>query len=267
MSIKRIGLRVGNSINASPDFEKIKEYTDYLVGWLTQRVKKAHAKGIIVGISGGIDSSLVAALAKKAFPDNTLGVVMPIDSMSFDLVHIEELMKNLDLQTVTVDLKNTFDEIKRVTCVDDKMSLSNIKPRLRMTTLYALAQQHNYIVAGTDNEDELFIGYFTKHGDGGADILPISRLLKNEVRLMARYLNVPESIINKKPSAGLWEGQSDEDELGFSYADLDNYLNNNFNLINSDIKLKIDRLHKNTHHKRQKPYQPKSIKEFFKKER
>lgn len=264
MASPRIGLRKNNDLVSQPQQQRIDSYTNYLINWLKQRVKKAHCKGIVVGISGGIDSALVAALAKKAFPNNTLGVIMPIDDMSFDLAHIEELKSNIKLETITVNLKTTFDEITRFTMVNDKMSLSNIKPRLRMTALYALAQQHNYLVSGTDNEDEIFIGYFTKHGDGGVDILPISRLLKNEVRLMAKFLNVPDSIINKKPSAGLWEGQCDEDELGFSYNELDNYLNNNLDLLNSNIKLRIEGLHKATHHKRQKAYRPKTIEEFLK---
>ncbi|MCS4536655.1 NAD(+) synthase [Mycoplasma sp. CSL7475-4] len=263
----RIGLRENSNINSKPIEQKIEQYSNYLVNWLRERVKKAKAKGLIVGISGGIDSALVSALAKRAFPDNTIGVVMPIDSMSFDLNDIEQLQKNIELNLISVDLKSTFEEIKSATNVTDKMSLSNIKPRLRMTTLYALAQQKNYLVVGTDNEDELFIGYFTKHGDGGVDILPISRLLKNEVRLLAKHLNVPDSIINKKPSAGLWEGQSDEDELGFSYNDLDNYLNNNLDLLDTNIKFKIERLHRATHHKRQKAYQPKTIEQYFKKEK
>ncbi|WP_425411725.1 NAD(+) synthase [Mycoplasma simbae] len=244
--------------------ERIEQYSQYLIDWLKQRVVIAKANGIIVGISGGIDSALVAALAKKAFPDNTLGVIMPIDSMSFDLDHIEQLKQNIHLNTVTIDLKNTFDSLFNTLNIDNKMAISNIKPRLRMTTLYALAQQNNYLVAGTDNEDEVYIGYFTKFGDGGVDILPISRLLKNEVQLLAKHLNVPQCIIDKKPSAGLWEGQSDEDELGFSYAELDNYLNNNKQILNSNIKLKISRLHKATQHKRQKAYQPKTIEQFLK---
>ncbi|QBF34362.1 NAD(+) synthase [Mycoplasmopsis phocirhinis] len=262
----RKGLRENNYLNSKPNNQKIEAYCNYLIKWLQSRVKKAMANGLIVGVSGGIDSALVSALAKKAFPKNTLGVVMPIDSMELDLKDIQELVNNIDLEILTIDLKSTFEAIKFATNITNSMSISNIKPRLRMTTLYALAQQKNYLVVGTDNEDEIYIGYFTKYGDGGVDILPISRLLKNEVQLMASFLNVPDSIINKKPSAGLWVGQNDEDELGFSYNELDNYLNNNLDLVSNDALIKIKKLHNLTHHKRQKPYQPKTIEQYFKKE-
>ncbi|ENY69718.1 NH(3)-dependent NAD(+) synthetase [Mycoplasmopsis bovigenitalium 51080] len=262
--MKRLGLRLDSNIDSKPDIFKIEKYVEYLTKWIENTVKKANCEGVVVGISGGIDSALVAALAKRAFPNNTLGIVMPIDSMKFDLNDIEALSKNLNLELLTIDLKSTFDELNSKMNINDKMAISNIKPRLRMTTLYAIAQEKKYLVAGTDNEDELFIGYFTKHGDGGVDFLPISRLLKNEVKLLAKHLDVPESIINKKPSAGLWEGQSDENELGFTYNDLDNYLNNNLELVETNIKLKIERLHKNSQHKRDKAYKPKSIEQYFK---
>ena len=104
------------------------------------------------------------------------------------------------------------------------MPIANVKPRLRMTTLYFLANTLNYLVAGTGNRSELAIGYFTKHGDGGVDLLPIGDLLKGDVRAAARDLGVPEPIIDKAPSAGLWAGQTDEGEMGFSYAELERYL-------------------------------------------
>ncbi|AIA29788.1 NH(3)-dependent NAD(+) synthetase [Mycoplasmopsis californica] len=260
----RLGLRLNNDITSDPNNQRIQKYCDYLVEWIRLRVKKARAKGLVVGISGGIDSALVAALAKRAFPENTLGIVMPIDNMEHDLGDIKQLSSNIGLDTKTINLHSTFSEISAVCNVENKMALSNIKPRIRMAALYAIAQQNSYLVAGTDNEDEMYIGYFTKYGDGGVDILPISRLLKNEVKLMAKYLNIPDSIINKKPSAGLWAGQNDEDELGFSYDELDNYLNNRVELLNIETKTKIKQMHKATQHKRCKPYQPKTIEQFLK---
>src|SRR5690606_5628013 len=104
------------------------------------------------------------------------------------------------------------------------MAVANLKPRLRMTTVYYVANTRNYLVAGTGNRSELTIGYFTKYGDGGVDLLPIGRLLKAEVRELARELGIPERIITKAPSAGLWAGQTDEGEMGFTYAELERYL-------------------------------------------
>lgn len=241
------------------------EYIDTIVNFLKEKVKESNSKGLIVGISGGIDSALVYALAKKAFPKDALGVIMPIDKMEHDLAHINELEKSMNTKFITINLKETFDAILDTLKVEDKMSISNIKPRLRMTTLYAIAQSKKYLVCGTDNKDEYFIGYFTKYGDGGVDLLPIVHLTKSEVKYLSKLLNVPESIINKKPSAGLWEGQSDEDELGFSYDDLDFYLDhiNNNVIINKyldkNVIEKIERMHKNSEHKRQSAYKPLDI--------
>ncbi|QDY88226.1 NAD+ synthase [Mycoplasma anserisalpingitidis] len=241
------------------------EYIDTIVNFLKEKVKESNSKGLIVGISGGIDSALVYALAKKAFPKDALGVIMPIDKMEHDLAHINELEKSMNTKFITINLKETFDAILDTLKVEDKMSISNIKPRLRMTTLYAIAQSKKHLVCGTDNKDEYFIGYFTKYGDGGVDLLPIVHLTKSEVKYLSKLLNVPESIINKKPSAGLWEGQSDEDELGFSYDDLDFYLDhiNNNVIINKyldkNVIEKIERMHKNSEHKRQSAYKPLDI--------
>ncbi|MCE6090560.1 NAD(+) synthase [Mycoplasmopsis agalactiae] len=266
---KRIGLRVDNSFNSPFDNEKVKIYTEYLVSWIKRRVKRAKAKGCVVGISGGIDSALVASLCAKAFPNNTLGLVMPIDSMNHDLEDISKLERAINLKFKTVLLDKSFVEVKKSLNneVDNLLSISNIKPRLRMIALYAYAQQNNYLVMGTDNQDEYFIGYFTKHGDGGVDLLPISKLLKSEVRMMAKYLNVPESIINKKPSAGLWEGQSDEDELGFTYHELDSYLLDDKVDIRLNSVAKIERMHKYSMHKRNKAGMPLSIDEVLKRKR
>lgn len=241
------------------------EYIDTIVNFLREKVKESNCKGLIVGISGGIDSALVYALAKKAFPNNALGVIMPIDGMEHDLGHISELEESMNTKFITVNLKQTFDAILKTVDIEDKMSISNIKPRLRMTSLYAIAQSKRYLVCGTDNKDEYFIGYFTKYGDGGVDLLPIVHLTKSEVKYLSKLLNVPEVIINKKPSAGLWEGQSDEDELGFNYDDLDFYLDhiNNNVIINKyldkNVIEKIERMHVNSEHKRQSAYKPLDI--------
>jgi len=131
-----------------------------------------------------------------------------------------------------------------------QMPVANVKPRLRMASLYYIANTLNYLVAGTGNRSELTIGYFTKYGDGGVDLLPIGRLLKSEVRAMARVLEIPEAVIDKAPSAGLWLGQTDEAEMGFTYADLENYLTKGPDVVSPALALRIERLVRQSEHKR-----------------
>ncbi|MGZ9428714.1 NAD(+) synthase [Mycoplasma sp. 1012] len=239
----------------------LEKYTAYLIEWLKEEVAKANMKGVIIGISGGIDSALVATLAKKAFPDNSLGVIMPINSMKNDQDDIAKLVQKFDLKTVTIDLKDTYETMLKSFDLQDKLAIANIKPRLRMTTLYALAQEYKYLVLGTDNFSEMYLGYFTKYGDGGVDLLPIVQITKSEVRAMARYLEIPESIINKTPTAGLWENQSDEAELGFTYNDLEIYFKDKSKLDSKTIVL-IEKQHKISEHKRVALPRPKHYSEI-----
>ena len=131
------------------------------------------------------------------------------------------------------------------------MAVANIKPRLRMITLYYYAQQKNYLVLGTTNRTELTIGYFTKHGDGGSDLLPLGGLVKWQVRELARYLEVPEVVIDKPPSAGLWEGQTDEGEIGLSYEELDRFILTGQG--SDQVKNRVENLYRSSLHKRQFP--------------
>ncbi|EFF41414.1 NAD+ synthase [Mycoplasmopsis alligatoris] len=241
------------------------KYINYLVNFIKDKVKSANLNGAVVGISGGIDSTLVAALAKKALGQNFIGVIMPINDMSHDLEHIKKLEKNLEMNFISVNLQETNLAINKAINVKNSLAIANIMPRLRMTTLYAIAQENNSLVLGTDNKDEFFIGYFTKYGDGGVDILPICHLTKQEVRFLASLLNVPNEILEKKPSAGLWENQSDEAELGFSYKDLDFYLDHieDQKLIKKTLSSttisKIEKMHKISQHKRDGAYQPLDV--------
>jgi NAD+ synthase len=131
-----------------------------------------------------------------------------------------------------------------------KVPMANVKPRLRMTTLYFVANTLNYMVVGTGNRSELSIGYFTKYGDGGVDLLPIGELLKSEVRAAARELGVPDPVIDKAPSAGLWLGQTDESEMGFTYAELENYLTKGPQTVAPATGMRIERLVRASEHKR-----------------
>lgn len=263
-SYQKIGLRKSHGYESEFDNKKVEKYVNYLVKWMQEKVQNARAKGIVVGISGGIDSAVVFALAKRAFGLNAHGLIMPIDDMSFDMPHIKKLEAKMQTNFKIIDLKEAFLALsQKVPDLNNKMAISNIKPRLRMTTLYAYAQNNNLLVSGTDNRDEYYIGYFTKWGDGGVDILPTTKLLKSEVRAIAKYLDIPEEIINKKPSAGLWEGQNDEDELGFSYQELDNFLLGNKNQVSAKSLDRIKHMHKISQHKRDKIYQPLEIEKII----
>jgi NAD+ synthase len=140
--------------------------------------------------------------------------------------------------------------------IQARRPLANVKPRLRMTALYFLANRLDYLVAGTGNRSELSIGYFTKHGDGGCDLLPIGRLLKSEVRSLARELKVPSTIVDRTPSAGLWLGQRDEEEMGFTYAELERYLEEGPQGVSPALAMKIERLIRASEHKRELPPMP-----------
>lgn len=224
------------------------KYQEYLVEWIRSEVNKANMKGVVVGMSGGVDSSVVATLAKKAFPNNSLGVFLPIGKMGSDFDDAKSVAEKIQIQTQLVDLTNSFEELKKATKVSAKLSIANIKPRLRMSALYALAQEYNYLVLGTDNAAEWILGYFTKYGDGGVDILPIVHLTKGEVKNMAKDMGLPEIIYTKAPSAALWDGQTDEEELGYSYDEIDKYLKGKE--ISESIKEQIENQIRLTNHKR-----------------
>ncbi|QJB71099.1 NAD(+) synthase [Mycoplasma sp. 1654_15] len=238
------------------------KYINYLVNWIKNQVKKANKSGVIVGISGGIDSALVAVLAKKAFPKDSLGLIMQIKNMDKDLSHIEKLVNKFDISTRKINLSNIYEEFVKTLKIEDKMSLANIQPRLRMSTLYAIAQEKDYLVLGTDNLVEMYIGYFTKYGDGGVDLLPIVHLTKTEVYQLAKELGINEEILKKAPSAGLWENQKDEDEMKFTYKDFDQFLEDKSKLKKSVVD-RIEYLHKISQHKRNKIPRPrKTLKDF-----
>jgi len=230
-----------------------------LTDWLRDRVKDAGAGGIVVGLSGGIDSALVAALAKRTFPENCLGVVMPCQSIPADMEDAKLVAGHLQVPCLLIDLSKPFARMKEQLTQGlgkppEGLALSNIKPRLRMITLYSVAATYNYLVAGTGNRSEAYIGYFTKYGDGGTDLWPIVGLVKEQVRGLARFLGVPDQIVDRVPSAGLWPGQTDEGEMGLTYAELDQYLLTGEG--SEEVVAKIERLHRNSAHKRALPPSP-----------
>ena len=219
--------------------------------WLQNEVKSAGASGIILGLSGGIDSSVLAALSREALGhEGVLGVIMPCHSIKNDEDDAVLLAETLNVKYMRVDLSDTFDALcSSIGSEISTLSLSNIKARLRMVTLYAIGQSKNLLVCGTSNRSEYETGYFTKYGDSGSDLMPLVSFLKREIRAMAKILGVPEKIIAKAPSAGLTEGQTDEGDMGFSYDVLDEYLATG-KIDDFSAKEKIDAMHRRSEHKR-----------------
>lgn len=235
-----------------------------IVQWLRERVAQARSHGFVIGLSGGIDSAVVARLCQMATPNRVLGVILPCYSHAQDEADARLLARTFGIPTARVDLAPTFDSLTQelhsavkglpqsVHVADIKQQLpeANIKPRLRMTSLYFIANSLDYLVAGTGNRSEITLGYYTKYGDGGCDVLPIAHLLKSEVRTLARDLGVPAPIIDKAPSAGLWIGQTDEAEMGFTYDMLEDYLTKGPSSVSPEVAARIELLHRTSEHKR-----------------
>ncbi|MEG1527954.1 MAG: NAD(+) synthase [Clostridia bacterium] len=238
---------------------------EFLKDWqteLSRRIKfvrevlyDAHAKGIVYGNSGGKDCTLVSIICKLAC-DNTLGVIMPCSSAvnySTDMQDALVCSKQFNIPNITVDLTSLKqDLLDKLACQQlSPQSISNIAPRLRMTTLYSIAQTRGCVVAGTGNACELYMGYFTKWGDGASDFNCIADLTVSEVYDFLRYLNAPSSIISKRPSAGLYEGQTDENELGVTYDEIEKVMMGI--PVSPRSQAIIERYHTTTCHKRIMP--------------
>ena len=209
--------------------EKINQH---IVKWLLDYATNAKVKGLVVGISGGIDSALTSTLcAQTGLP--TLCVEMPIHQAQSHVhrgrKHIKQLKNRFpNVTSVETDLTSVFETFKDVVPADSdtqklNLSLANTRARLRMTTLYYFAGLHSLLVAGTGNKIEDFgVGFYTKYGDGGVDLSPIADLMKSEVHLLGSYLKIPESILKASPTDGLFgDDRTDEDQLGASYDELE----------------------------------------------
>lgn len=242
------------------DYERI---ISEIQEWINDYCKSANADGIVVGISGGIDSAVTSSLCANAIgKDAVIGLGLPCLSNPKDLSDAKLLASQLGIEFIIFDLSSVYEEIMKITAniiESNNLATANLKARLRMVTWYFTAQSKgNYLIGGTGNRSELAIGYFTKYGDGGVDIEPLGGLYKCEVREIATKLNIPENIINKPPSAGLWEGQTDEGEIGMKYDLLDEIIyridyNLDLNDLNrSDIE-KVKEMMRSSQHKLKMP--------------
>ncbi len=231
---------------------------DDIVSWLKEQVFSSGGRGAVFGLSGGIDSAVVGVLCKKAFGEYCTGLIMPCYSPAVDIEHGELLAGSFGIPYKVVYLDEVFDHMlmalepgSSLKGSEESLAVVNIKPRLRMTVLYYHAAFLHYRVIGTGNKSEIAIGYFTKYGDNAVDLEPLGDLLKEEVRELAVYLEVPPEIIEKKPSAGLWEGQTDEDEMGFTYEELDMFLRGG--TVSPEVQEKIEMMQLKSEHKRTMP--------------
>lgn len=230
-----------------------KEELEGRVEFIRGILRDSGADGIVYGNSGGKDSALVGALCKAAC-DNTVGIIMPCSSKrNFGLdrddgltvaKHFSIETRELDLSPVKEAMAGALSGVTELSA----MGSANINPRLRMTALYAVAASENRLVAGTGNRSEAYLGYFTKWGDGAHDFNPIADLTVTEIYEFLRYLGCPSCVIDKAPSAGLFDGQTDEGETGVGYAELDRYLLTGEG--SEELVEKVERMHGASEHKR-----------------
>lgn len=232
-----------------------------ITAWISQQVRAANMTGVVFGLSGGLDSAVVAGLAKLAIPDCALGVILPIHSEPLDREHALLVARAFDLRILDVDLSIAYDAFLSAVSTPvfgaqpPRLALANIKPRLRMAALYFYASLNCALVLGTGNLSEYTVGYFTKHGDGGVDLMPLASLVKAQVRELALYLEVPQVILDKPPTAGLWANQTDEAEMGVTYSELDQYILTGE--AEPHVKERVDHLAAISAHKKRLPPTPK----------
>ncbi len=228
-----------------------------IIIWLRKNIKEAKAKGVVIGLSGGLDSCVAAALAVEALgKKRVLGLFLPCRSQKQDLADAKIFARRFGIKAKIIDLSDSYDALLKVLPPADRMTQANLRPRLRMISLYYFARKLNYLVCGTSNKSELMSGYFTKFGDGASDLLPLGDLLKKEVRKLGEELKIPAAILEKPPTAGLWPGQTDEGDLGITYDELDDILarreSGEKQVLPAGKVKRVEKLIEISEHKRQK---------------
>jgi len=227
-----------------------KEKIETIVNWINMNLEDANASGFVFGLSGGIDSALVAAISAKYFPKNHLALRMNINNSEEDILDQKILLEFFNLNYQDINLEKSY-KIMSSSLKLEKPQLGNFSSRLRMVSLYGIGQKLNYLVLGTSNYNEIYTGYFTKNGDGACDILPLANLTKYDIRKLSKEMNIPKKIIEKTPSAGFYPSQSDEKELGLTYDQMEDFFRGE--KVSKIIKQKIQILHDKTKHKRNFP--------------
>lgn len=231
----------------------LKTYLKNIEKFLKNYLEESHSETFVLGVSGGVDSSLCAAILKNAVGKEKIHcLVLPIDSSKEDTDDGLTLVRDLGLRYDVIDASEAYhsylETFKQSGIELDRATLGNLKARMRMSILYAVAQKERGLVVGTDNADERYVGYFTKHGDGACDILPIAHLVKSEVVEAAKIYGIRTALAERVPTAGLYQGQTDELEMGVTYQDLDAYLLGKE--IPETSKNRIEYLHRISEHKR-----------------
>ncbi|MEQ9715903.1 MAG: NAD+ synthase [Candidatus Asgardarchaeum sp.] len=239
-----------------------------IVSEIRNYFSKHNLKNSIIGLSGGVDSSLTAFLLVESLgPERVKALILPSNITSEeDINDAKRIASILKIDYTVISITPIVEAFKNALNVNDKIAIGNIMARTRMIILYNEARQQKGLVVGTGNKTELMVGYFTKYGDGGVDILPIGDLYKTQVWALAEYAGVPQRIIKKVPTAGLWIGQTDEGELGIKYRLLDRILvrlidyKMTYEEIMKEVNVereiidKVSMMVKNSEHKRQLPY-------------
>ncbi len=243
--------------------------TETIEKFLSEQIEKNHVKGIVLGLSGGVDSAVLAYLCKRKLKEKTLAIIMPDTSIT-PKIETEDGLKIIALTGIEyklIDIKPIVNEYTMYLEPNEK-SRGNLRARVRTNILYYYANIKNYLVLGSSDKSEYQIGYFTKFGDGAADLTPIISLYKLQVREIAKYLGVPENIISKKSSPHLWKEHEAEEELGVSYEEIDSILyclsdkklsveeTSSITQIEKSIVEKIYELNINSEHKRLSAQKP-----------
>ena len=245
------------------DCERVARET---AAWIGGQLARARCSRAVLGVSGGVDSAVVAVLTKRACPEGTLALVLPTGK-SDDLFaeRARRLCEQFDIPWRLVNIGPILTlssqwlppEPDEQSAERSRLALANLRPRIRMTLLYLVANTLGALVVGTGNKSELAVGYFTKYGDGGVDILPIGGLYKGEVTALARFLSVPQDIVEAPPSGGLWDGQTDEGEMGVTYDQIEAYLRAQAERrdppLPVEVVSRIERMAARSEHKRQPP--------------